>query len=130
MRGDYAAELQTDSIKVDDYPQGYPRLAAVLQCDPNFPVYRRFKTLRHRVILHRQQELVQLERQLNDLDREDAEHRPYRIRSLEWDHQVATREGKSRSEREEIIDEIDSKLKQYGAVERPLIVVSVADIPR
>lgn len=106
--------LQTDLAKVDDYPKGYPRLAAFLQSDPNFEIYRRFRMLRHRIILHRQQELMKLEQKLNELDLNDAEKHPNRLQSLEWDHEDAVGEGKLRSEREEIIDAIDSKLKDYG----------------
>lgn len=89
-------------------------MAAIQASDPNWPVYRRFKTLHHRIILHRQQELVTLERQLNELDRKDAEQYPYRLGSLKVDHEDAIEEGKERSEREEIIDKIDMKLKDYG----------------
>lgn len=72
--------------------------------------------LRHRIILHRQQELIKLENQLNALDCDDAEHHPHRIRSLDWDHEDAVEEGKTYSPREEIIDRIDLKLKHYGGI--------------
>lgn len=109
--------LRAYNCIVDEYPKGYPRLAAVQASDPNWPVYRRFKTLHHRIILHRQQELVKLEQQLNRLDRKDAEENHHRLGSLQWDHEEAVQEGKERSEREEIIEKIDTKLKEYGETE-------------
>jgi len=102
------------TFKVDDYPPGYPRLAAILNSDPNFPVYRRFGTLHHRVILYRQQQLVKLERRLNDLDNKDANDNPYRLQSLEWDHEDALILNQESSEREKLIEEIDERLKHYG----------------
>ena len=102
------------TFKVDDYPQGYPRLAAFLNSDPNFPVYRRFGTLHHRVILHRQQELAKLERRLNELDKKDAIDNPHRLQSLAWDHEDAETLNQESSEREQLIDEIDERLKHYG----------------
>jgi len=101
-------------FKVDDYPQGYPRLAALLNSDPNFPVYRRFGTLHHRVILHRQQELTKLERRLNELDKKDANDHPHRLQSLQWDHDDGVALNQESSEREQLIDEIDERLKHYG----------------
>lgn len=106
--------VEADTSEVDQYPRGYPRLAAFQRSDPDFAVYRRFNTLHQRVILHRQQELVKLERQLNDLDRTDARETPYRLASLEWDHEDALQQGKEQSEREDIINKIEIKLKNYG----------------
>ncbi|KAK3201734.1 hypothetical protein GRF29_164g468701 [Pseudopithomyces chartarum] len=56
---------------VNDYPKGYPRWAAYQNSDANFGVYRRFGTVRHRLLLYRQQELYKLERELFQLDKED-----------------------------------------------------------
>ena len=100
--------------QVDEYPEGYPNLAAWQQSDPNFLVYRRFGTLRHRLILHRQQELAKLERRLNDHDQEQAKQKPTLLKSLEWDHAAAVKKGNPRSYRAEMIDEIDQKLEHYG----------------
>ena len=85
-----------------------------MNSDPNFPVYRSFGTLHHRVILHRQQELAKLERRLNDLDKKDANDYPNRLQSLEWDHEDAETLNQGCSEREKLIEEIDEKLKHYG----------------
>jgi len=59
---------------------------------------------------------MKLEEKLNEMDRNDwAEHR-HRLQSIRRDHEDAIAEGKERSEREELIDEIEIKLKNYGMV--------------
>jgi len=105
---------KSEKPTVDDYPQGYPQLAAYLNLDPNFPVYRRFGTMRHRVMLHRQIELMKLEQKLNEMDKADWNDHRYRIQSIRKDHENATKEGKERSEREELLNEIEAKLQHYG----------------
>lgn len=90
------------------YPLGYPSWAAYQNSDPTFRVYKRFGTLRNRVILYRQQELAKLEDQLNVLDIEDDEKHNHRIRSLRRDT------ADPDSKRMNLIDQIDSKLEHYG----------------
>jgi len=98
---------------VASYPLGYPSWAAYQNSDPTFRVYKRFGTLRNRVILYRQQELAKLEDQLNVLDIEDDEKHNHRIRSLRRDT------ADPDSKRMNLIDQIDSKLEHYdGLLER------------
>jgi hypothetical protein len=58
------------------YPLGYPNWAAYQNSNPTFRVYKRFGTLRNRILLHRQQELAKLEVQLNALDAEEWNRAP------------------------------------------------------
>jgi hypothetical protein len=90
------------------YPLGYPSWAAYQNSDPTFRVYKRFGTLRNRVLLYRQQELAKLEDQLNALDAEDNNKHNHRIRSLRRDTADVD------SKRMELINQIDAKLKHYG----------------
>lgn len=57
---------------VEDYPDGYPRLAAVMNSDNDFTMFRRFGTLHMRNLLHLQVELSVLEQKLKELDNADA----------------------------------------------------------
>jgi len=109
-------EISNKTFVVDDYPPGYPQLAAFLNLDPNFPVYRRFGTLRHRLMVHKEVELMKLEQNLNEMDKADWTERRHRLQSIRRDHEDATKEGKEQSEREKLIDEIDKKLERYGMV--------------
>ncbi|MCJ1320946.1 hypothetical protein MMC15_006287 [Xylographa vitiligo] len=59
-RDPYAIEV----IPVQNYKHGYPQLTAFAGCDPNFAIYRPFKTVRHRCLLYMQDELRALEHAL------------------------------------------------------------------
>lgn len=50
---------------------GYPSYAAFISKDRDAAVYRRFGNLNSRSLLYMQSELHELERQLDDLDKED-----------------------------------------------------------
>lgn len=57
---------------MSDCHKGYPRLAAFLDSDENFMIYRRFGYVFARLILHKQSQLQRLEKHLDDLDAYDA----------------------------------------------------------
>jgi hypothetical protein len=91
---------------VDDHPNGYPRLAAFMNCDPNFLVCRKFGFLHNRVLLYRQDELRELEEELLSMDR----------MADEFDLKSRTREEISSSARRDLLNKIDQKLKQYDDI--------------
>lgn len=93
---------------VSAYPLGYPKWAAYQSCDPVFRVYKRFGTLRNRLLLHRQYELAKLEHDLNVLDEKDASEHNHRIRSIRRDVED------DESKRSLLMNTIDGKLKNYG----------------
>lgn len=107
------AATRLTSYLVDDHPKGYPQFAAFMNCDDNFLMCRRFGFLHDRVLLYRQDELTQLERDLVEMDSLDAEEDPLSLQSRKRDDArefELTRKG--------LIDKIDSKLKQYGKTNR------------
>ncbi|KAH0537357.1 hypothetical protein FGG08_005836 [Glutinoglossum americanum] len=91
--------------KIDNEPAGYPQLAAFLDSDPNFTMCRRFGVLHTRLLLYRQDELRDLERRLAQVDREDS-------LTEEGQQFLASREM-DEEHRQDLIDEIDQKLKAY-----------------
>ena len=91
---------------MDDYPQGYPRLAAFVDIDTNTHLYRRFGYLRNRALLYVQDELVHLERQLAAMDDADAAEEPYRLASRSWD-------AEDDPKRKVLMTEIKARLKEY-----------------
>ena len=93
---------------IDNHPEGYPQLAALLNADENFLMCRRFGFLQQRVLLYRQDELRDLEDQLIRLDDEDLEENPKALKSRKLDD---AREG---SYRRGLIQLIDDKLEEYG----------------
>lgn len=69
-------DQQMSDIKVrkpSSCPRGFPRLAAFLDSDECFMIYRRFGFLQSRLILEKQDELRELEEQLDSLDKREEE---------------------------------------------------------
>lgn len=97
------------STRIDDHPMGYPRLASLMSSDENFLVARRYGLLHVRVMLYRQAELAQLERDLFKLDREVAEVGDRALKGAKFLHQ-----GVNGEYRAELIAKIEEKLKQHG----------------
>ena len=67
---DLVALVLTPSL-VENYPSGYPRVAAFIDSDENFMIYRRFGVLHSRIILQKQDELREIEESLVSLDNQD-----------------------------------------------------------
>lgn len=55
---------------MNDSPKGYPNLAAFLDSDEGFAIYRRFGYLQSRLLLDRQEELRSLELKLERMEKE------------------------------------------------------------
>ncbi|KAI1608497.1 hypothetical protein EDD36DRAFT_482906 [Exophiala viscosa] len=62
---------QTRVLEVESNPEGWPRLAAVIDSDANFMIFRKFGYLRTRLLVWHQDRLRELEELLGDLDLED-----------------------------------------------------------
>lgn len=95
---------------VEDYRPGYPRLAAFLNADNDFAIFRCFGRLHARILLHKQAEITRLEERLDELDR--SELNAFNLRS--------SREDTSR-DRHQIIQESERKILEYreSLVARP-----------
>lgn len=98
--------LNSDVSSVSDYPPGYGKLAAIEGCNPNFLIYRKFLWLLNRLLLHKQDELMQLERHLESLDQNDFVTDPRRLKSSRRDEFKPTY-------RKDLLKEIDGKLNEY-----------------
>ena len=93
---------------VDDFPRGYPSVAAYQDCDPILLIYRKFGWLHNHVLLDLQDELQALEEALE-------EHNAYTLESGEGNRLCARRlDYKRPGSRQELISEIREKLTQYG----------------
>lgn len=92
-----------ENVTVEHYRQGYPRLAAFFNLDPNFTVFKRFDSLHIRVLLEQQDRLCELQQQLEDCD--DAETIQLNLSSRRQDGNRARRE---------ILQQIKTELKDYG----------------
>jgi hypothetical protein len=88
---------------VENYPRGYPRLAAFQSSDDDFVAFRRFATLHTRCLLLAQDEISSLEEQLQGLD--SAERTQLYLSSRKHD---------ANSERKRVLTELRLKLREYG----------------
>jgi hypothetical protein len=99
---------------VEICPKGYPRLAAFLSSENSFSCYRGFSYLHSRVLLTLQDQIVNLERELDQKDLFDAQNGLNgRLASRARDGLESRRDGDERP-REQIIEDIRTKLVQYG----------------
>lgn len=86
-----------------EFGRGYPNLAAFLDSDESFGLYRRFGYLQARVILEKQEELRCLEESLDDLDRKQQCSQPSSLfcRALQG------------PERKELLNQIEARFCEY-----------------
>jgi len=82
-------------------------LAALLDSDENFMLYRRFGFLQARILLNKQDELRDLEKKLDRMDLADQKNNSSILRSREKD--VATSDH-----RKNLLHEVEDTFKEYG----------------
>lgn len=94
-------------MAVEHCRKGYPRLAAFLDSDENFMIYRRFGYLQARLLLDKQNELQRIEKNL-DMQDECAD-----------EEDLATGEvaDENPSPRKELLKEGEAKFREYGEQE-------------
>lgn len=95
---------------VEDYRNGYPRLAAFLNLDDNFSVLKRFDYLHMRNLLDLQDQLSELEDTLNRYD--DAERVQLHLSSRRQD---------ANQERRDLLTRIRERLEIYGKISPALL---------
>lgn len=102
---------RTTTIPLEDYPEGYPRLAAFQSSESSFSIYRSFDYLHSRVILNMQDELRVLEENLHNLDLEDS-----RVEDANQKLRVSSRTADIRqkeSARMSLLSRIHDKIVHY-----------------
>ncbi|MCJ1436831.1 hypothetical protein MMC27_006213 [Xylographa pallens] len=97
---------------VHECTDGYPQLAAFAGCDPNFAIYRQFKTVRHRCLLYMQDELRALEHDLEQLDLQDTLTNPSLLSCRSRDA------SQDPSRRMELLARIKDKIGEYDQMLR------------
>ena len=79
-----------------------------MQSDTNFVLFRRFGYLHARLLLHKQDVLIGLEQELNNLD--DNDTNAFSLNSRRTDQNTA---------RHNVLTELEPKLIEYGRLRRP-----------
>lgn len=97
----------TNNNKVNDHAKGYPNLAAFLDSDEGFAVYRRFGYLQSRILLQKQDELRSLEEELKETEKSISD---------EDSDALCRRElhGPLASKHNEILEDIEKAYCSYG----------------
>lgn len=91
-------------MSVEDYRNGYPRFAALFNAEPGFCIVRRFGNLYALSVLLKQEKLLDLETQLNEVDAN--EERQLYLKSRQHD---------GNPERKHLLEQIDTALQSYGS---------------
>ncbi len=93
---------------MEDYPNGWPQLAAFINSDDNLAVFRRFGQLQSRLLVTLQAEITNLESRLRRLDQEDNESQAthYRLKTTHYKEE-------SDGERNNLTEKIQMKLNNY-----------------
>jgi hypothetical protein len=102
----------TDILAVQDCPKGYPLLAAFLDSDDNFMIYRRFGYLQARLLLEKQEQLRRLEWELEVLDENDKQASSRDLITF------ADNEDGNVQERQQLMQRIEEKFRDYGTSRR------------
>ena len=105
---------------MDEFPQGYGKVAAFQECDPNFLVYRKFSWLHGRVLLHHQDELAELEDKLEHMDKHENDSK--KLVSRRRDDAV------SDSRRKALLMDIEKKLAVYGTCAKSFLLAACIDV--
>ncbi|CAG8950111.1 hypothetical protein HYFRA_00008345 [Hymenoscyphus fraxineus] len=96
--------------RLEDHPEGYPRIAAFINSDNDTVLFRRFGNLHSRLLLYKEVELTQLESQLAKLDRDD-----YSKDETRWrvHHSILGESGSQNAERKALVEKIEPQLLSY-----------------
>jgi hypothetical protein len=97
-------------FSVEAHPKGYPRLAALINSDVDYVMFREFGNLHVRSLLYKQAELTDLEDELEELDKADAEE-PTSVWKLSSHINLPNADN---GIRKALMDKIDVKMKEYG----------------
>ncbi|KAE8443798.1 hypothetical protein EG329_001392 [Mollisiaceae sp. DMI_Dod_QoI] len=89
---------------------GYPYLAAFLDSDENFMIYRRFGFLHARLLLQKQDELRIMEKELDRMDRRDKSHN---LKALQCRLEDVEQQGQVGETRQSLLSRMESTILRY-----------------
>ena len=104
---------------MDNFPRGYPNLAAFTDSDDSFMIYRRFGYLQSRILLEKQDELRSLEQQLDELDASEMHNAPNNLFVREHQGEV----------RKKLLENIELVFGNYGTLFSVLADIQWANLP-
>lgn len=97
---------------MNEYPVGYGKIAAIEDLDSDFLICRKFGFLHKYALLYLQDELVEIQEDLERLDRwEFSDGDPKKLVSRRRDRALGHKN------RQDLIVKLHAKLKQYGKLQ-------------
>ena len=99
---------------IEDFRLGYPQFSALIASADQFFVFRRFRRLRARLQLLKQDEITILEQRLDQLDKDEPN-----------DLFLGSRRHDTNAQRKALLAEIEQKLVEYGMFDPGDVVRSV-----
>lgn len=90
---------------VDKCPKGYPRLAAFLDSDEGFAIFRRFGLVQTRLLLEKQDEMRLLEDELMEMDVSDEETKSRRLHTRAFEP------------KRELLQTLETTYHEYGTAD-------------
>ncbi|KAL8717668.1 MAG: hypothetical protein Q9225_005105 [Loekoesia sp. 1 TL-2023] len=107
----------SESIPVENYPKGFPRLACFLDSDDAFMVYKRFGIVFSRLLLNKQSEIRQMQADLEAMDRTDelkGEIRYLLSREEDIERDPQTISYKWMGTRPQLMQSLEKKILEYS----------------
>ncbi|KAI0096923.1 hypothetical protein GGR51DRAFT_542330 [Nemania sp. FL0031] len=101
--------------KIESFRKGYPRVSAFIDSERKFVMFRHFGRLHARLLLHKQDQLAEIESRLEHLDQEES-----------TEFFLACRRQDPSHERRALLNEAEKKLREYDE----LIVAYYQNIER
>jgi hypothetical protein len=95
----------------ENYPDGWPRVAAFLNSCNSFGIYRRFGQCHSRLLVNRMANITDLERQLHDLDEADEDGGE----ATQWRLKSRCPEGFDTARRD-LLENLEKEVNAYGIV--------------
>jgi hypothetical protein len=95
--------LSANVLGVDSHRNGYPRYSLVIGETPEFQNFRRFRKVRARVLLMKQDKIVRLEQELDQIDQDEKAE----LFLGNWRRDT-------NADRKNVLERIDEALKDYG----------------
>lgn len=90
-------------------------LAAFLDSDENFMIYRRFGYVQSRLLLQKQAELQQIEKALEDLDLEDQQQQPEKL--------MRAFDPEAPGPRQELMKVLEHKFLEYSMLDSTMFLM-------
>ena len=97
---------------MESFPDGYPRLTALMDSDINTRLYRRFGLIRNRLLLHKQDQIAALFEALTELDKADEALHPERLLTRRRYEEIIGDD----SRRSQLLNTVENLLKEYDTL--------------